>query len=248
MPHNPEGPLEPDRPTLLLTRPQAQSQRFAVDFRARFGDDWPILFAPLTQLKFHDALIDRQGIGDIAFTSQNGVAGFNRLTKDRNLRAWCVGDKTADAARVAGYDTATGPGTAKGLVDRIIADGAVRRILYPRADDIAFDMSKYLKTAGIETVEAIVYSQMPCPPTTDAAALLVGKAPVLLPFFSRRAVDIFRQNYPETRAPILVAAISATVADATDQMAKAACIVARYPDSDHMLAALAELMSGHDKP
>jgi uroporphyrinogen-III synthase len=248
MPHNPEGPLEPDRPTLLLTRPEAQSQRFAAVFRAQFGDDWPILFAPLSQLEFHEAQTDWQGIGDIIFTSQNGVAGFSRLTQDRNLRAWCVGDKTANAARMAGFDAVTGPGTAKELADRVIADGAIRRILYARADDIAFDMSKYLKTAEIETIENIVYSQKPCPPTAEAAALLASKTPVLLPFFSRRAVKIFRQNYPETRAPILVAAISPNVADATERMPKAACIVARNPDSDHMIAALAELISGHDKP
>ncbi|MFZ1725942.1 MAG: uroporphyrinogen-III synthase [Albidovulum sp.] len=248
MPHNPEGLLKPDRPTLLLTRPLAQSQRFAADFRARFGGDWPILCAPLTQLEFHEALIESQGIDDIVFTSQNGVVGFSRLTKDRSFRAWCVGNRTADAARMAGYDAVTGPGTAKALADRLIADGGVRRILYPRADDIAFDMSKYLNAAGIETVEALVYRQRPCPPTADAAALLAGNIPVLLPFFSRRAVEIFQKNYTDTRSPILVAAISQAVADATDRMAKAACVVARNPDSDHMHAALAEILSGHDKP
>ncbi|MCB2093329.1 MAG: uroporphyrinogen-III synthase [Rhodobacteraceae bacterium] len=248
MPHNPEGQLEKPHPTLLLTRPFAQSQGFAAEFRARFCSDWPILIAPLARLEFHNPPFDGQDIGHVIFTSQNGVAGFSRLTPDRRFHAWCVGKKTAEAARMAGFDSTIGPGTAEELADRIIAEGTVRRAFYPRARDIAFDLSKKLETGGIDTVELIVYRQERCPPMAEAAALLAGGSPILLPLFSRRSADIFRINYPEIRAPILLAAISPTVADATDRITKAACTVASHPDSDHLLDALAELLSRYDKP
>ena len=37
------------RPPLLLTRPRAGSERFAAQFRARMGADWPVVIAPLLE-------------------------------------------------------------------------------------------------------------------------------------------------------------------------------------------------------
>ena len=246
MSHNPEGSLQPDRPTLLLTRPQAQSLRFATDFAARFGKDWPIVISPLTKLKFHDTPVDTKNIEHIIFTSQNAVEALIRLSPDRSQMAWCVGEKTGQIVQKAGFATTLGFGSASGLADRIISAGSVRRVLYPRAEDIAYDMKKRLKAAGIETVETIVYGQEPCSTTPEAIRLLNGAVPVLLPLFSRRAAEIFLQNFPRPRAPIFLAAISPAVATAAAAIALENCVIAQTPDSDHMIKALGELLGRND--
>ncbi|MGB3314372.1 MAG: uroporphyrinogen-III synthase, partial [Albidovulum sp.] len=119
--------MDRERPTLLLTRPEKQSKGFAGAFRARFGADWPVIHSPLTAIRYLAAGPVPPDTDGIIFTSQNAVSAFLRVTGDRGLKAWCVGMRTAEVARKAGFDVVAGPGGAEDLAQMIIESGAGRR-------------------------------------------------------------------------------------------------------------------------
>lgn len=240
--------MEPFRPTLLLTRPEPASEHFAGNFRARFGAEWPVIRAPLTTLRFLPAAAPPDDVGNVTVTSQNAVAALVRLTPRRDLRLWCVGEGTADEARAAGFETVAGPGNAPGLARLLAAALPGGRVYYPRGADVAHDMEKLLESAGIETIEAVVYAQEPTVPTAAARRLMAGSAPVLLPLFSPRAARLVESAYAPPRPPLHVAAMSASVDRAAAPLAADRLVIAVRPDAEAMLDALAVLIAATDAP
>lgn len=234
--------MDSRRPTLLLTRPEAQSLRFAAAFRARFGADWPIVISPLTEIVELSPDLPKGDWTDVIFTSENAVRAFARLTADRSATAWCVGGRTAAAAQAAGFRTRTGPGDVAGLCRAIVACGTVTRLLYPRPVHAAGDVGENLKSAGIETKSLLLYDQAARPPTVEAVRLMAGAAPVLLPLFSPRSAALAAGAFASGRAPLRVAAISAATASAGAGLAARACVVAARPDAEAMLDALGVLI------
>src|SRR5690606_25414204 len=181
--HNPEGAVKPVRPILFLTRPEMQSRRFAEEFRARFGADWPVVIAPLTEIVRLGPALPADLPAHVVFTSENAVAAFAALSPDRTALAWCVGPRTEAAARAAGFATRLGPGDGAGLARSIASDPSVRQVLYPRPVHAAGDIPGALESAGIETVPVVVYDQREQPFSGAASAVLAGSVPVLLPLF-----------------------------------------------------------------
>ncbi len=236
--YNPGGPLQRNRPTLLLTRPEASSRRFLEEVRAALASDWPAVISPLMQTRFIDAAIpDCEGI---VFTSETAVHAVVRVSEDRTPLAWCVGTRTEEAARSAGYRTRRGPGTAEGLAALVIATDPKGRIFCPTAADQAFDMANTLGNAGIETISACLYVQDACRPTAEAFTLLAASGPVILPLFSSRSARLAAEAFGTHNAPIRVAAISAQTAAAARALAPERTVVARTPDSQSLIAAIAE--------
>lgn len=238
MPYNPEGVLDTARPTLLLTRPEAQSRRFAGAFRARFGGDWPVILSPLMEIVPVDPGPIAADCGDVVFTSENAVNELARRSRDRSATAWCVGTRTAAAARAAGFTIERGPGDAAGLVAAIRSSGRVGKVLWPRAVHAARDISSELKAAGIETISVIVYDQQSCTPSAEATAALSGRGPVLVPLFSPRSAQLFATAFPDPAAPLFVAAISTAVAEAAAAIPLRRCQIAQRHDAQAMLDAL----------
>lgn len=235
--------MRTDRPTLLLTRPARSSMRFAAAFRARFGDDWPVIVSPLTDLVAIGTIPELSGFAGLIFTSEAAVEVFARSGAACDLPAWVVGERTARAARSAGLRTETGPGDARGLCDQIIASGAKGPLLYLRGRHAAFDVATTLNSAGIETQAAIIYDQPECPLSSDALSALRGRTPILVPLFSPRAARLLVEQSPEVHAPLHVAAMSDQVAIAAEGLRASKVDVAREPTADAMLDSLANLVS-----
>lgn len=235
--------MEPARPTLLLTRPEAQSRRFAAAFRARSGEDWPVVVSPLSRIDFLPAELPAILPADIVFTSENAVAAFARLSADRRPTAWCVGTRTEAAARAAGFATRRGPGDWTGLARALIAAGHVRRVLHPHGVHAAGDLPGTLGSAGIETVSAIVYDQVELPPTAEALRLVASPHPVLLPLFSPRSARLAARAFAGASAPLLLAAISPAADAAAAGLPASARIISARPDGEAMLDALAALIA-----
>ncbi len=231
------------RPTLILIRPEPQSRKFADDFRARFGADWPVILSPLTEIRFRDATIPLEGCDAIVFTSGNAVAAFARLCPRRDLPALCVGARTAEIAQAAGFDTRTGPGDAAALSAWIADESHPRRIAYPRGEEVAFDLERSLVSAGIETVSAVVYAQAARPADVPLRRALARPEPLLLPLFSPASARRAVAEMAGAQAPLLVAAMSARVAEAARPLAPAAIRISGQPDTGAMLDALAALIA-----
>ncbi|KEO54337.1 uroporphyrinogen-III synthase [Thioclava pacifica] len=228
------------RPILLVTRPGAGAERFAARFRERFGADWPIVLSPLMRIRQIEA--DIPSADAVIFTSQHAVAALAAREQGAGRVAYCVGQRTAQAARAAGFVPVTGPGDAQALGELIVAEKPQGALLFARGEEVAFDLGNWLSSAGIETKKAILYRQEPLPPSNAAMTALTGDAPCLIPLFSPNAARRLCEILPPKTGPLWVAMMSEAVANACKNPSFTAMQVAPRPDLEGMLDALAALL------
>lgn len=213
---------------ILLTRAAAQNERFAARLAGR------IVQSPLAEVRFlHPDL----PLADCAiFTSENAVHALaGRLPAPR---AWCVGDRTAEVARQAGFLAWSASGDADALVAAIL-NAPPGRCLHLRGRETRGDVAARLNAAGIPCAEAVVYDIAPIPPTTEALALLAGAAPVIVPLFSPASARRFAQV--PARAPLRLACLSPAVAAAAPPAAEVR--IAAEPTAAAMIDLLAAMQS-----
>lgn len=230
------------RPVLLLTRPAAQAARFAEAFRGRFGAGWPVLVSPMSRLDFLPAHLPLDDAGALIFTSETGVAAFLRLSDRRDLPAFCVGPRTAEAARAAGMAAVTGPGDALGLADMLRADPPGGALVHVHGVHVAADLAAILGAEGLRVRGVTAYDQVTLAPSPEALALLRRPGPLLLPLFSARAALLLGTLRPVPAAPLRIAAISEEVAHAAARLSPARLAVAAEPNAPAMLDALGGLI------
>ncbi len=237
-------------PSILLTRPTAAADRFARSLRARFGSGIRIVISPVLTPKLLAPPIPAGPFAALVFTSETGVAGFRQVSADRHLPAWCVGNRTAAAARAAGFDTRSAAGDLGALAEAIRRAGVTGPLLYARGRDTAGSLSKIMKTFNITVKEMVVYEQQATPLTAEATALLADDRPVLAPLFSPRSAALFCAEPPVQRrlAPLLIAALSPAVAAACTGAQAQQTVCATRPDAEAMLEAIRSLLATAAQP
>ncbi len=212
---------------LLLTRPEADSRRFAAmlpEFRA--------VISPILRIEpvAHDAARLHAARG-LVFTSAHAVAsagpGHGRL-------ALCVGGRTAQVAREAGFTTREGNGFAESLLPLI--EAVEMPLIHPHGRHLA----RELPVEGM-----VVYDQIAQPLNADARALLAGETPVLLPLFSPRSARLLAAQTGESCAELWIVAISPAAAAAWSGPCSGQ-ITAASPTADAMAAAI-RLMAGMEQ-
>lgn len=210
------------RPVLLLTRPDADSRRFAA-----LLPGWTTVISPILRIVAvdHDAARLRSAPG-LVFTSAHAVAAAG---PGRGRLALCVGGRTAAAARAAGFDARAGNGFAESLLPLI--DAAPVALIHPHGRHLA----RALPVPGM-----IVYDQKEQPLTDAARAALAGEAPVVLPLFSPRSARLAADAARGARAPLWPVAIS-PAAMAAWHGPSAGRGVAETPDAPAMAAAILRL-------
>lgn len=231
-------------PTVLLTRPAAQAERFAEEMAARFGGRLSSLISPLMSPEFLCPEWPDADYATVILTSETGVEAAVRL---RNLgralpkRAICVGDRTAAAARVAGFDAISAQGDAEALITLILQADDPGPFLHLRGRDARRDIAPRLAAKGRLAHAAIVYQQEAQPLGVPARELLAGKDPVIIPLFSPRSAALLADFGPFS-APLLLAAISPAAAKTAMILAPERLEVAATPDSAGMLDAVAKFI------
>lgn len=228
-------------PTVLITRPEEAGLRFADQLRARWGCGIAVVLSPLMRIEYLDRLPELDGITGLIFTSRHGVHAFSRLCPRRDLRCFAVGPATARAARAEGFDADMADGDAPALIRRIRESDVQGPLLHIRGEHAAGDIAGQLTRAGIETREAVLYTQQAQELNDDAKRLLSGGSPVIIPLFSPRSAKIFFAGGLPL-APLFVAAISENAADMVPQAARQHLAVADTPDLPGMLRAIEALM------
>ena len=229
-----------EKPILLLTRPRARSEAFLRQFEARFGADWPVILSPLIEIAPLEARIPQAEA--LIFTSQHAVSAFAAQEPPGGRRAYCVGQRTAQMARAAGFEAIAGDGGAEALVPLIKAAHHGESLLHARGEQVAFDIVKALNSAGIETKEAVLYRQDSLALSASARAVLGAEHAVLLPVFSPNSARALRAALPEHPAPLYIAAISAAVAQTCASVRSERVEVAPTADAKGVLEALAVLL------
>ncbi|MDB6452739.1 uroporphyrinogen-III synthase [Falsirhodobacter sp. 20TX0035] len=204
---------------VLLTRPEDGSARFAARLTGH------VVLSPLSEPAFLDApLPPAEGL---ILTSATAVAALRGARPAP--RAWCVGDRTAEAARVAGFDARSAQGDAEALFRLVLDSGETGPLLHPRGRESRGDLARRLTAAGIPTTAVVVYEMTARPLSAEARTLLKG--PVVVPLFSpasaRRFLTVAKAAHP------VFACLSPAVAEVLPP--KAVRHVAARPDADAMV-------------
>jgi len=199
-------------PAFLLTRPAADSERFAGALRDRLREV-RVVISPLADIRQTEPVPPLGAFAGVIFTSRNAARLAAGLAP--GLPAWTVGDATAAAAASGGFAPVSAGGDADALVARMSAEAPSGRWLHLHGAETRGEVVPRLAAAGIAAEGLAIYEQVPLDPAPEAAALLSGPSPVIVPLFSPRAARRFADLLP-VAAPLSFAALSANVMEALD--------------------------------
>jgi uroporphyrinogen-III synthase len=234
----------------LVTRPRAEAAALAEALMARGIE---AIIEPLLDIHYRDGPApDLANVQAVLCTSTNGVRALARLSGERAVPLFAVGDASAARAREEGFAHVESAG---GNVDDLarLARQRLRpeagRLLHVAGSDVAGDLAGELRRAGFAVERAVLYEARPAAGLSAATvrALAGGLVDFAL-FFSPRTAAIFARL--AERAGIAtalrnVAAVSISVAaDASlaglDFRARH---VAETPDQRGLLAALDAILA-----
>ena len=230
---------------LVVTRPQADSERTAAALRARGHE---VLVAPLMRVEPVKADLSG-GWGAVIITSANApgaIAGHAACEVLFKLPLFAVGRRSAEAARQAGFtDVTTAGGDVRDLVLLIAARRADAKapLLYLAGEDRAADLVGELAVHGIAAEMAVVYRAVTAPfPPALIAALTAGEVDAVLHFSKRSA-----ENYLAGAAQAGVAGqalgvrhicLSAQIAEPLMGAGASRIAIAPRPDEAALIASL----------
>jgi uroporphyrinogen-III synthase len=179
---------------MLVTRPEPDAGDTAARLRALAIE--PVV-APLLEFELLETVLpDATGFAGLAITSANALRALQQrgeVGRLRHLPVYCVGERTADAARQLGFaHVASAAGDSRDLVAAIAAAGLAGPLLYPAARERAADLGRALAPHGLMVITAAVYAMTPIGalPPAVRAELEAGSLDAAL-FYSRRTAAAF---------------------------------------------------------
>lgn len=206
---------------------------------------WTPLVDPLLALRALSPAVDLTGVAALAFTSVNGVIAFARLTPDRAHRVFAVGERTAAAARTAGFARVVSAGGDVEALARLItgeAAGLDGVLLHPGALEPAGDLLSPLKAAGLSARRVAVYETVAQRPAEETLAALDTFDAVLLhsPRAARILADLLAdRSAPRLRALCLSPAVAAPLEASRQAGTLMSVAFAPRPDETALLGLLA---------
>jgi uroporphyrinogen-III synthase len=179
---------------LLVTRPQEDGERTAAALRAR---GHAVLVAPLLRIEAVAADLGPGPFGAVVTTSANAaraLAQHPRLGELRGLPLYTVGQRSAEAARAAGFSTVhSADGDVRDLVSLVARkQSATAPLLYLAGEERTADLTAELGRRGLAVRTVVVYRALAAerfPPTAEQA-IAAGELDGVL-HFSRRSAAAF---------------------------------------------------------
>jgi len=238
----------------LVTRPAETAAAVAAALRARGIEP---LLAPLLEIEPDPAGAARlrgalAGAQAVLFTSANGARAFARASGRFELPAYCVGDASAAAARIAGFRVVA---SAAGDVCDLAALVASRlapdkgALLYAAGRDTAGGLDAALAAKGYSLRQVTLYRAVAATALQpEVAAALRGGEVGLALFFSPRSAETFvrlvrQAGLADRCKDTVTVALSGKVAAALGSMPWRAVATARMPNLPSLLAVLDETVS-----
>lgn len=230
------------RTTILLVRPFDQTVDFAAEFLAATGLDTAIIPSPILTIEPVLPLPDPGDAFALVFTSANAVRVFARGGDDRTLRAFCVGDTTANAATRAGYRSVSAGDDVAELLELLTAcqtegDGPY---LYLHGETTAADLPGLLRERGVPVRARMIYRQVEQKLSPKARQVLAMRD-VIVPLFSENSARILArqvESLPHRRLKFVC--MSRNVAGALAGFNENDIRLAAHPGRDAMIKAIAE--------
>ncbi|MEM9524115.1 MAG: uroporphyrinogen-III synthase [Pseudomonadota bacterium] len=219
--------------TLLMTRPQAQSEEFARLCRSALDRDLPVVISPLQRIEYETEPPDSEG-ETLIFTSVHGVWAYTAHLKAAGRVAYCVGGKTMQAAREMGFKAISAFGTSEELINRILRDAPSGPLLHAAGLHTRGDIVETLQKNGLNASRSIVYSQIEHRLSDLARRTISADVPVVVPLFSPRSAAIFQGQVPKAPKARIVC-ISAAAMDEIRSDAFCAVVAVAQPDATFML-------------
>lgn len=228
-------------PRIWVTRASPGAEETAARLKAI---SLPVLVDPLLAVVPLSPPIDLHGVAALAFTSVNGVQAFASLCADMSLPVYAVGDRTARAAREAGFtQVASADGDVVALA-ALIAGQAGRIdgvVLHPAAREPAGDLVSALAAKGVTVRSVAVYETVERDPAPETLDQLGTMAAVLLhsPRAARKLAQVLeRRPAPSLRAVCLSSAVAAPLAAPLEAGNLADVAVASHPSETALLGLL----------
>jgi uroporphyrinogen-III synthase len=206
------------------------------------------VIAPLMEVRANRARLDLAGVGAIVFTSRNGVAAFARQRAAPDLPVFAVGDRTAKAARHAGFQRVmSAAGDVEALTSLILArrDAFAGTLLHAGALEPAGDLPGALRRAGLTVTHAPIYRTCPVAPARLAAVASEAAAcEAVVMLYSPKAAAALAALYARREAaPGAAVCISPAAQAALGGLPIGRLAVAKAPTEAAMLDALVTLVA-----
>ena len=178
---------------IIICRPRRAANRLAELLQDRGVRHAKILISPAFEIVpvRSDALAREPAA--IVFTSENGVWHSKQLNISKDARAFCVGSRTALAAREIGFSKVRSAPTAAALVELLSRSSCCGRLLYVRGRHVSANLQEILRRRGIGMEEAVVYDQRRLALAREASSALHA-LPCIVPLFSARSARIFGEG------------------------------------------------------
>jgi uroporphyrinogen-III synthase len=177
----------------LVTRPREEAEGLAAALAARGVG---AIIEPMMQVHFHSVRSpDLIGVQAVLCTSANGVRALARLTDNRSLPLFAVGDATASRARAEGFATVENAGGAVDDLARLAAERLRPQdgpLVHVAGDVVAGDLAGALRVAGFAIERRVLYEARPVAMLSETAVgALRGRSIDFALFFSPRTAAIF---------------------------------------------------------
>jgi uroporphyrinogen-III synthase len=226
---------------VLVTRPLPEADATAARLVA-------LGHAPLVVPLFHAERVVAEIPGDaaaLAVTSPRTVSFLSEAAAGamRDCPAFAVGDRTAEALRLAGFrDVRSAAGDVHALA-RLIADAGLQAgamVLSPGGETRAGDLGAALAASGLKLVAPVVYRMVsePLPPPAIGEALAAKRLDAAL-HYSPNASSGFLRLIGPAAAGLMHGCLSEAVAAPLRDAGWPSIAVAARPDEEALLALLA---------
>lgn len=234
----------------LVTRPRAEAAALAEALAERGVE---ALIEPLIEIHYRDGPApDFDGVQAILCTSANGVRALARLSRERGLPLFAVGDATAARAGAEGFGKVESAGGNVVDLARLVRERLrpeAGRLLHVAGSEVAGDLAGDLRAHGFQVERAVLYEARPAVALSapTVRALAAGIVDFAL-FFSPRTAAIFvglaeRGGIGEALRHVTALSISAAADAALANAAFRARRIAEAPDQRSLLAALDRILA-----
>ncbi|MEP5731298.1 MAG: uroporphyrinogen-III synthase [Sulfitobacter sp.] len=203
-----------------------------------------MVISPLLEIKPLGRTPDTSSYAGFVFTSAHAV----EFSEHGDARAaFCVGERTAQAARRHGWDVRHVAKDAAELIEEFAKAPVTAPLLHLAGRHRRGEIDMRLTALGIQTDTIVVYDQIAVPLTTETSDLVEGEAVVILPLFSPRTAVQFRTLV--TKAPhVHVIALSQAVADALQGLPMGSLHIVAAPNGHAMQAHVEKLLRKNSLP
>lgn len=230
---------------VLVTRSSQEIQREIAALNLR---GHKAISSPLLQIKpIEGPQINLEGSQAILISSRAGVRALAKVSKERKIPVFTVGDSTADVALDLGYKRVeSAHGDSKDLLvlsRRRLIKGA-GKIFIASGADVVEDLEEHLEKDGFEVERRILYEASLVDNLSAYAekCIRARKIDVVL-FFSARTADSFvkiviKSNLEEACSTMNAVCLSERVAKQASKISWLRVCFAKKPDRDSLYSLL----------